>query len=285
MKTKKFILCIVSLSIFVILSQSVNATEIINKELNKDLNNVQSKHTLKEYTDEIKKLFLNIPNDVIKSLHDIVTLVWEIIAIFIGHNMLSRILARACCCWFVFPIVVLNNIVNINISGYGLIDLMKECWEGYDFEQLFELLGALSLIVLPIMYVIVFIICLITVLSEGLHFQGGIIDGIKSDLSYIYELWLKVGSFKPDNNNKSNYTFAEYVKSCDIQDYYYHTGFLSLLLLPLFFLKYKTVSNKTITNTLDGIPDRPFFNFMLKLLKLLMDFILKLFGKIPSIST
>ena len=171
MKTKKIILCIVILSIFVILSQSVNATEIINKELNKELNNVQSKlqskqiknniYAMKEYKDKIEKLILNLPNHGIQSLHDIVMIIWEIIAIFIGHNDISLLLTRVCCCWFVFPIVLLNNIMNFNISGGGLFALIQECLDSYDFEDIIYRFGALSLFLIPMVYIFVFFICLV----------------------------------------------------------------------------------------------------------------------------
>ena len=198
MYKQKLMIGTVLFAIFVILCQSVNATAVINKEINQ----IQSKHYLKEYNNEIEKLFLSLPNNYIKSLHDIVMLVWEIIAIFIGHNVVSQLLARLCCCWFVFPIVVLNNIVNINISGWGLMELIKEYWAGFPIDEFFDLWGLLGLAMLPIVYVIVFVIALISVLSEGLHFQGGVIEGIRNDLSIIYDLYYAVGNFKPDNNDK-----------------------------------------------------------------------------------
>lgn len=279
MKNKKIILCIILLSIFVMLSQSVNATAIISKEL-KSNELINKKVNTVLINEQIKKI---LSSNNMESLHDIVMMIWEIISIFIGHNDISLLLTRLCCCWFVFPIVLLNNIMNFNISGGGLFALIQECLDSYDFEDIIYRFGALSLFLIPIVYIFVFIICLVDTIFGGIHFEGSILDGMKKDLEYIYTPDWNLGNFIPDNNNKSNYTFRQFLISSDIKDYYYHTGFLSMLLLPVFFLKYKSMIKDTTIKTLDGIPDRPFFNFILKLLKMFMDFILRLFGKIPSV--
>lgn len=227
-------------SIFIILCQSINATTIINKEINHSQSN-QIKNNmsiLNEYNTKLEKIMLNLPSDGITSLHNLVMLVWEIISIFVGHNVVSLILTRLCCCWFVFPIVVLNNIMNFNISGGGLFELIQECLESYDFEEMIYMWGALSLFVIPIIYIFVFFVCLIKVITDGFHFEGGILDGMKKDLEYIYTPDFFIGNFKPDNNDKSNYTFREYIAAHDIEGYCYHTSILGLTFAPIiiFFL-------------------------------------------------
>lgn len=279
---KKIIMYIgIVLSIFFILCQTVNANQIISQEIiKKESDIIKNKiNVATEYSNKIEKLLLSIPNDTIKSLHDIVMLVWEMISVFIGHNMVSMTLTRLLCCWFVFPIVVLNNIGDINITGGGLFGYMKEYLDSINIEDLTYRLGLLAIFILPFVYIFAFIISLAYVIKEGFHIEGGILEGIQNDLSYIYGLSYNVGNFKPNNNNTSNYSFLEYMNTLDIKGYYYHIGIFGLCFMPSIFLSmYKTRNNK-----LDGIPDRPFLNFILKLIKMVLDFILRILNKQPII--
>lgn len=289
MKTKKIILCIVVLSIFFMLSQSVNATEIIKNEVsNKKIKDVEKNiENLNVINSRLEKIIIATSNDSMKSLHDIVMLVWEIISLFIGHNLVSLSITRLLCCWFVFPIVFLNNIGNFSISGGGLFSIMKRYLDEIkpQIDDLIFIFGALSLLVLPIIYTWVFLIALSSVIAEGFHVEGGMMEGIRNDLSMIYNPYYRTESFQPYTQNISKLKFGEYVRVLNIDGYLYHTGLLGVLISPiilsLLHICFNDYNKKY--EKLDGVNERPFLDFILDLIYMFLNFITHLIDRMPVI--
>jgi hypothetical protein len=192
-----------------------------------------------KFTERINNFMERLDNEDVKGLHDIVMLVWAFIAIFIGHNIVSLLLARLFCCWFVFPIVVISNIVNINLSSGKLMSYFQSYLVYFEVDNIIYTFGALSLFILPIVYTLAFTFALIDVIQDGVGFEGGVIGNIIDDLNYIYE---------PDVNESeyiAPYTdsaFQRYTMYFDFKNYVYTTGLAGCTLIP-FILAFFVVGN------------------------------------------
>jgi hypothetical protein len=203
----------------------------------KELQAQQQKYT--KLAEKINNFMERLGNEDVKGLHDIVMLIWDFIAIFIGHNIVSLLLARLLCCWFVFPLVVVNNIVNVNITTGHLWSFFQGYLEYFEVDELMYTFGMLAYFILPLIYVLAFFFAVVDMIQEGFGFEGGIIGNIIDDLNYIYY---------PDVN-ESNYitpytdsAFQRYTMYFDFKNYIWTTGLAGCTSIP-FILAFFVVGN------------------------------------------
>lgn len=284
MRTKKILILLVFVSVLFILTRSINATEIINNDIQKNKDGQISKRiselNIRKY--KIENILSN--SDNIKNLHEFFMLVWNIISILIGHNIISLTIARVCCCWFIFPMVVLNDLTNINISGDGFLKYFQECLSYFNIEEIIYSLGALSVIILPFIYVFSLCLAILCVIKKGFNIEGGFLAKLQEDLNYIYSPDMLLSNYSIDNNVSG---FKQYMKGFDNKLYFYNTGLIGLVFSIPFIVYCKIYFNKFYSENnikkSDGIPEKPFLNFLLRLVKMVMDFILSILNKQPII--
>lgn len=266
MRTKKIILWFVFVSIFILMIQSVNATAIINNEIKKDsINKIDSEISkLKIKQIKINNIIESLADSTITSLHELFMLFWDMIGILIGHNIVSLLFARLCCCWIITPIVCLYELTNINISGGGFMKYFNQYLEEFNASSLLYTFGLMAIFVLPFVYLLAFCLALAEVIGDGFNIEGGIIERIMNDLRYIYE---------PD---------IEYEKlDTDLKIEFYSGGisWITVIFSTLCIIKF--VDRNDRVEKKDGIDKKPLLEFILDLIKMVLNFILKILNREP----
>lgn len=212
------------------LSISLAKANIIEKSLMDDKEQI-----LKEKI----SLLLN-PEDKYRSLHEFYLMVWEILSLFIGHNIVSVYLARLCCCWIVFPIVCISEMLDVNASfpfKYYLENYLNE-FIGEGMEDIFYRFGIFAFILLPFVFSFCFI-CAFVDAIQNMSISGGLLGRIQEALDYIYNpyqnnTYLKYGVLWKNDFKYSG--FKQYVYEFKGGMYFFHTGLIGKLLVPFIYM-------------------------------------------------
>lgn len=200
---------------------------------------IQEDYNIK--AEKIKKLVDKLSVDNIQSLHELFMTIWGIISLLIGHNVVSLMLARLCCCWFIFPLVVADNFVGVNTSGVSFSTYFEDCLKYFNITDILYNFGALGIIFLPVIYCWAFGMAIVCVI-QNMYFQGGIVLRVQEDLDYIYTPDMLLENYSNNNNIPG---FKGYMDDFDMTQYFYNTGLAgSTLSVPFTILCYLDYKNK-----------------------------------------